>query len=350
MASGHDRPKRRNSISASHTEAVSPLPDLSETPAGRKRKKKSKHIEEVDELGQDESWDSDTIGFHRETYTPCISRRRSNATSIHEDETAQHEEVEEPVNVVDMGVEEEPENPVTETLADPIEDNSASNTATTALEAPVTTEQETLPTTQPKKKRGRKKKQPIVEEAIQDEQPTEEPTTPAELDPPFQATEVEEVSEKPKRKRGRPRKSDQAKATEIDAPPEPVEAPEEPAGKTADDDYHGASPEEDEEKPKSKKTAKKQKKKDNIVEDIPREDESPALKEIGANSITPSRSMSSEPASKKSKDVPATTENSKVKSQAKEPPKPAVSQSKSLYRVGLSKKSRIAPLLKCIKK
>lgn len=353
MASGHDLRKKRKPTSASHADAASPLPDTSETPASRKRKKKSQRIEEdVDELGQDESWDSDTIGHHRETYTPRLSRRRSNATNIHEDETAQQEEVEEPVDVVEIGVEEESENHITDIVADPMEENSASNIPpTTALEVPAATEGKNLPTAQPKKKRGRKKKQPVVEEAVQDEQTIEEPVAPVELDPPFQAVEVDDVSDKPKRKRGRPRKSDQAKATEIDAPPMPAESPDDPIGKkTLDEDYNEASAKEDEGNPKSKKAAKKQKKKDQVNVNTLREDGNLALKEVDVNSITPSRSASSEPVGKKSKEEPAAADNSKAKPKTKETPKSAASQSKALYRVGLSKKSRIAPLLKCIKK
>lgn len=356
MVSGHERPETRKTKSTSVAEATpnavgDPLPGLDETLTSRKRHNNPKRIEEVDELGQDEAWDSDTIGYHHETYRPRPSRRRSNATSTHESEAVQHEEVEDPVNVVDLGVEEEARTATVEPVVDPIEQTFASEAPHTASEIYEAVQRDQVPTTQPKK-RGRKKKQPVVEETIEGERPTEEPTAPAELDPPVQATEVEEVADKPKRKRGRPRKSDLPKPAEITAPSGPINPPEEPARKAAND-HNEVSPEKVAKEYKSKKTAKKPKERDNVDSDVPTEDESSALKEKDANSRIPARSVSSEPAGKKPKEAPAATaiaENKQGKSQAKEPPKPVASQSKAPYRVGLSKKTRIAPLLKIIKK
>ncbi|KAK7756423.1 hypothetical protein SLS62_001649 [Diatrype stigma] len=356
MVSGHDRPEPRKPKSTSIAEATpdaigDPLPGLNETPTSRKRHNNPKRTEEVDELGQDEAWGSDTIGYHDETYRPRPSRRRPNATNIYEGEAVPDEEVEEPVNVVDVCVEEEAFIPAAESKVDPIEQKAASDASIIAPEVFDAAQRDHVPINQPKK-RGRKKKQPVVEENMEDKGPAEEPTAPAEPDPPAQATEVEEVAEKPKRKRGRPRKSDQPKATEISAPSTRVDPHEEPAGKALDDDHKEVSPEKVAEECKPKKAAKKPGEKVNVDSDTPPEDESAILKEKDANSRTPSRSVSSEPAGKKPKEVPAATaaEDKQVKSQAKETPKPAASQPKGLYRVGLSKKTRIAPLLKIIKK
>ncbi len=356
MAFGHDRPRRRKSASSPHAEATAdatadPPPAPSGTPASQKRKKKSRPIQDVDELGHDDSWDSDAIGHHPELSRPRLSRRRSNASSIHEDETAQHEEPEEPVDAVDIGPEEE-----AVYLVEPVEQDPPSNPPPPALEAPIPAERVDAPTNQPKK-RGRKKKQPVVEEVIRDERPVEEAAAvPTEPDPPPQAPEAEEVVKNPKKKRGRPRKSDQAKTAKTAPPPVPAEVPEEPPGKAPDNDAAGASPGQlGEEEPKSKNAPRKRgKRTDDVAEEEPSgKDEVSALREVDANPGIPSRSASSEPAGKKKPAETAAAEN-QAKARTKETPKPAAAaaatQSKVLYRVGLSKKTRIAPLLKIIRK
>ncbi|RYP80815.1 hypothetical protein DL769_002285 [Monosporascus sp. CRB-8-3] len=348
MASGHGRPKRRKSASASHAEEEAAeatndaLLALSETPASlKKRRRKAKGVEEVDELGHDDSWDSDAVGYHRETYRPRRSRRRSNVASIHEDETAQNEAAEDPVDVV--GVDQ------TERPVDTVQEDSAAEAQPAAPEISEAVEPE-LPLKAQPKKRGRKKKQPAIEEVPQDEQPAEEEAAAIELDPPIQPAEVEEPVEKPKKKRGRPRKSDQAKAAEVDPPPAAVETQAEPEEQSRDNDDDEAPPEQVEGESKSKKAAQRRTRKSDPDEDMAPEQEPSALKELDGNAS--SRSMSSEPASKKSSEGGAATENDhQSKAQAaKETPKPAASQSKVLYRVGLSKKTRIAPLLKSIRK
>ncbi|RYP07871.1 hypothetical protein DL764_002237 [Monosporascus ibericus] len=351
MASGHGRPKRRKSASASHAEeavadaANDALLALSGTPASqKKRRKKAKDVEEADELGHDDSWDSDAVGYHRETYRPRRSRRRSNAASIHEDETAQKEAAEDPVDAVGMDQTEGP--------ADTVHEDSAAYAQPAAPEISQAVEPE-LPLKAQPKKRGRKKKQPTIEEIPQDEQPAEEEAAAVELDAPIQPAEVEGPVEKPRKKRGRPRKSDQAKAADVAAPPAEAEmqaeTQAEPEERSRDNDNDEAPPEQAEE-PKSKKAVQRRIRKSDPDEDMAPEQKVSALKELGDNAS--SRSMSSEPASKKSSEEGAATENhhqSKAQT-AKETPKPAASQSKVLYRVGLSKKTRIAPLLKSIRK
>ncbi|RYP02986.1 hypothetical protein DL765_010635 [Monosporascus sp. GIB2] len=348
MASGHGRPKRRKSASASHAdEAVADATNdallaLSETPASpKKRRKKTKGVEEVDELGHDDSWDSDAVGHHLETYRPRRSRRRSNAASIHEDETAQNEAAEDPVDVVEVDQTEAPANTVQE--------DSAADAQPAAPEIPKAVEPE-LPLKPQPKKRGRKKKQPAIEEISQDEQPAEEEAAAIELDPPIQPAEAEEPVEKPKKKRGRPRKSDQAKAAEVAAPQAAAETQAEPEEQSCENDNDETPPEQVEDGPKSKKAAQRRTRKSDPDEDTAPGREASALKELDGNAS--SRSMSSEPATKNSSEGGAATENNhQSKAQtAKETPKPAASQSKVLYRVGLSKKTRIAPLLKSIRK
>ncbi|RYP55767.1 hypothetical protein DL771_012358 [Monosporascus sp. 5C6A] len=348
MASGHGRPKRRKSASASHAEEAladasnDALPALSETPASlKKRRKKAKDVEEVDELGHDDSWDSDAVGHHRETYRPRRSRRRSNAASIHEDETAQNEAAEAPVDIVEMDQAEGP--------PDTVQEDSAPDAQPAVPEISKAVEPE-LPLKAQPKKRGRKKKQPAIEEIPQDQQPAEEEAAVIEIDPPIQPAEVEEPVEKPKKKRGRPRKSDPAKAAEVAVPPAAAETQGEPEEQTRDIDNDEAPPEQVEDEPKSKKAAQRRTRKSNPDEDTAPEQEASVLKELDGNAS--SGSMSSEPASKKSSEGRAATENNhQPKAEtARETPKSAASQSKVLYRVGLSKKTRIAPLLKSIRK
>ncbi|KAH6646776.1 hypothetical protein BKA67DRAFT_580546 [Truncatella angustata] len=192
-----------------------------------------------------------------------------------------------------------------------------------------------VPVVEPKK-RGRKKKQPIVEKPSGEEQA--EDTGASVTAMPEPAADVQTPEEKPKKKRGRPRKSDVAKPVEVSD--EPMPAPERSAGKTtksasaenglvedgsttiedswkqpvvdASTDSKNAQP-----KPTTDKT---------VTRDV-----SP-LKEADRNSLLASQSTISESNKSISKSM--------TPSQA----------GKAIYRVGLSKKSRIAPLLKIIRK
>ncbi|KAI0101897.1 hypothetical protein GGR51DRAFT_563109 [Nemania sp. FL0031] len=199
------------------------------------------------------------------------------------------------------------------------------------------------------KKRGRKKTKPVAEIL-----PTEAETTEAYLNQdstsPQQVTEVEPSVEKPKKRRGRPRKSGPPKATEEQFP-EPDIASELP---------RADSPQKDSDKIESSTLSKKQGKTEQKsktqrckateeVEDTESKDNRLALKEVDSNLRTPSKSGSAESSPTKTRAEPP-NEKSTPKKGSRETPKPTASQPKVPCRVGLSKRSRIAPLLKSIKK
>lgn len=383
MASETGHPAGRKSIFASQkkgstqdpsSEALPPPPPTLISPSQKKRKNRKRIEEEADELGHDDSWDTEAIHLPGETYKPRPSRSRSTAASIHEGETAEQNAADEPVGLVGTGQYHD--------TADPAEQAFVSAVPPpTTLEIPTPKEADAPPAAQPKK-RGRKKKQPVVE-VIQDELPAEEAET-STVDSLSHPVEMEEIIEKPKKKRGRPRKSDQAKATattkEAPVPPPRIEEPEEleapevaePEEDPFDKDDDGEASEQEVRKPRSNKARQKQskKKRKEASEDDgagSREPKgvSPPLKEVDVNTASannsraeaPSRSASTESAGKKSAGVAAAaapSEKLQTKAPTKETtalPKPvASSQSKVPHRVGLSKRSRIAPLLKIIKK
>ncbi|KAI4591479.1 hypothetical protein KJ359_001011 [Pestalotiopsis sp. 9143b] len=188
------------------------------------------------------------------------------------------------------------------------------------------------------KKRGRKKKQPVSEDIVLDDeaQISESATVPASVLPETQTTD-----EKPKRKRGRPRKSDVLQQADVQ-----IESP-------ADEGQSADGPAENEIQPekapakydtKAAKRDKTQPVADTSIEDdetaqVEKKDEdkntnisvSP-LKETDRNALGRSQSTIS--------DSDKSISKSATPSQA----------GKMSYRVGLSKKSRIAPLLKMIRK
>ncbi|CAJ2511770.1 Uu.00g073950.m01.CDS01 [Anthostomella pinea] len=358
MASGHGCAKRRKVIASptvdtpvadSRAEPANGSPDP--IPVKTNNKKRPKDMEDIDELGQDDSWDSDTIGYYRESYRPRTSRRRSKASIsiILEDEVGEQTGFPTPYEEVHN----KPADELAEIApADPEPPAAPESPATKADQA------EDQPTVQPKK-RGRKKKQPVVEVLPQDVPDTGLQVVAQEPPPLGTALEVEAPVEKPKKKRGRPRKSDFSKA-EVVAPEPPVaETVAAPGTSTIFESKEGEVDElaaeqfeEDIEEPNAKRRKKSRKETRNTEASTPSiSAESLPLKELDRNSRSPSKLHPSDALAAKSV-TPATDENLPTKSQAKETPKstPTASQSKALYRVGLSKRSRIAPLLKIIKK
>lgn len=190
------------------------------------------------------------------------------------------------------------------------------------------------------KKRGRKKKttQPLSEEVIH----AEETQDVASVSEPAIIPEVtpEAIAEKPKKKRGRPRKSDAQKnqdttdvavsatkklvGSKIAAPPSPEDTSVEGESMTIADSRKRSGGQ-------NLATTEKNKAEADISE-VTTRSVSP-LKEADRNALLTSQSTISD------------SDKSMVKSSI------TPSQAgKSLYRVGLSKKSRIAPLLKIIRK
>ncbi|KAK7948996.1 threonine synthase [Apiospora aurea] len=174
-----------------------------------------------DELAGDDGWDSEDVGFHREVYKPRPSRRRSNGANRQEDARAA-----EPATNDDVMH----ELPPTQDPLQPEETTEAARrmeiqeTPDIAVKAPAPapdTDPAMVNGKPPPKKRGRKKKQPQpsaasdeltqahtpgvsgAESGAIDSEPTAAPTA---ADP--YAFEDEAPAEKPKKKRGRPRKSE----------------------------------------------------------------------------------------------------------------------------------------------
>ena len=225
--------------------------------------------------------------------------------------------------------------------------------------APLKEEKPEAPTPAPKKKRGRKKKEPVIEDDV-------DVSLLEENQVPVSDVLLAEDSEPPaKKKRGRPRKST--------LPPEP----DTPATKLVDDSSIETPP-----PPTSTaKTGRRGRKKEEAVksaeyvveEEEKVEDEpAPALAEISQNSRPSSARDRVINASDDDDDDydGGTKENDSATKVVVAPPKresveekkevkkattaPAVasqaSATKVQYRVGLSRKSRIAPLLKIMRK
>lgn len=195
--------------------------------------------------------------------------------------------------------------------------------------------------TKAKKSRGRPKKKAHAEEDV------------AVTDPLEAMPVVDGSVTKTKKKRGRPRKSDQVNAKE--------ESPKlDPSLSTND-----ASLSEDAVQPEKRTTieideteTKVELAGDEDTNDSFKDDgsDSPAIRETDPNLSTRSISSIDDDATSKTSDAPATKKEEKsekptIGSKGSTPARGLSSIiNKPVYRVGLSKKSRIAPLLKCLRK
>ncbi|KAI0154289.1 hypothetical protein GGR57DRAFT_110387 [Xylariaceae sp. FL1272] len=302
------------------TESLAAPLQTQQPTSSKKKRASTLDTDEADELSIEDMFDSNEIGLPRELYKPRPSRRRSAAA---------------PSVAAEVGVSEEDIEPLTDAEA-AVEPSASLD----PISAPAEKEQiEPRP-----KKRGRKKKQPVVvddapEAALDNfEQPVDEFTSMPDV------VEVEVPAEKPKKKRGRPKK--ESVKTVVEAMPETDEL-----GEQAEEDIKIRKP-----SPKKKDQDKRPSKKKKMVVDsddeeddkveVEAEEAKPAdkklpLKELDRNSMSPSKSPTKKPYIKDEVSTP--------KPQATDTKVPA-SQTKVNYRVGLSKKSRIAPLLKIIKK
>ncbi|KAK0705161.1 hypothetical protein B0H67DRAFT_593339 [Lasiosphaeris hirsuta] len=234
----------------------------------------------------------------------------------------------------------------------------------------------------PPKKRGRRKKEAkIVETIIEEEiaeQSTHVPTeSPKLANEPVEAYEPEPV----KKKRGRPRKSEVSKVValiDLDDVPEPKPAVEPNPGKSNSRDEEEVAVDAPVETPASPipkaklgKRGRKKKVVEKVIADTEDEDEDEdegtpksarALSDLHTNVQPPATSATSNETRDdgaghgKDKDAKEDDQGVKSVSQVKETAKPRVTTAdqattgKVQYRVGLSKKSRIAPLLKSLRK
>ncbi|KAI1210491.1 uncharacterized protein F4807DRAFT_423594 [Annulohypoxylon truncatum] len=329
-----------------------------------KKRKRPKDIQDEDELVQDQSWDLNTDNSKQDNH----KRQRHNehwvySPSLNEDDgeieliSRPHEEL--PPR--EMECEELPGEDIYK-IDEPKPETSATEPYIPALAPePIQLEAQPKPAPQPKK-RGRKKKQPTNEQTNQVELPVQNQAT--DQDPNTAAKASEDPAEpvKAKKGRGRPRKSELAKTKIPVAPvasePEPIVSPKTP-GNDVESEESTSERTGTTKKPKNKEQAQKQEGGNvSINEPTANEngdrDASP-LKEISSNTRTQSqKSMSTEAVHAKPATESPASPNIPPKSQEKAhaipKPTPTASQPKVPYRVGLSKRTRIASLLKVIKR
>ncbi|KAI1635635.1 hypothetical protein F4809DRAFT_612862 [Biscogniauxia mediterranea] len=306
-------------------------------PSTDRNKERPEISGDADELGQEEPWNSDANDEYQDNYKPRPSRRRTKATTIMEDDDLG----EDPISTINGGSLEKPVDTDVEVEVEVIPD--APNTSTVD-EASTLDQPEQKPTVQPKK-RGRKKKQPVTEEINHvpgDESPA------INQEPDFLGPAIQPVAstEKPKKKRGRPRKSDtaakvEAVAAERDVPAETSVNPESEVTDARPEQSASDQDDQDAEKRKTKKMK---------VDDRTADGGTVPLKDVDRNTRSPSNALSSdEPLTKTPAETPA-PENRPSKPEAKKSSSSTPQPPKVPYRVGLSKRSRIAPLLKIIRK
>ncbi|KAI3341352.1 hypothetical protein F4824DRAFT_448636 [Ustulina deusta] len=333
--SGFDLPNERVPVANMEIEipapsqgCESPVMPQSRTPVS-KGKKRARQIVEEDELCLYDTRDPDGIDAPRESYKSRATKRRSVVAKGFVDVENNMDTLEDISNEPMVSTQSPPKFPASALLdTDPFEP-----------------EPEALP-----RKRGRKKKQPATEsppaqlEINEDSHLNQGPAS------PNKAATLEPSPAKPKKKRGRPRKSEFSKAAEEPLPEPPI----------VDEHLTTDLPQNDNNSDQSATAIRKQKddkqktkvKKSNAT----KEDEGPESEEnrlpfteVDNNLSTPSKSVSTKEPPTKAKTEPG-DDKSAPKTPLKENPKLGASQSKVTYRVGLSRRSRIAPLLKSIKK
>ncbi|KAI2779178.1 hypothetical protein F4815DRAFT_474378 [Daldinia loculata] len=359
IAAGHDFTEGNPAEAAlvdtqvAHDEAEPPIGDTTPKSLHSKRKKRTRSIqdEDEDEL-QDGPWDHEAVDRYQDKHKRRRNEPKLNPPSPHGDDAIEllpnpHEEILREQDYQDLPREE------THETGDATPEIPPTAPPPVPFNAPENNLPETQPTPQPKK-RGRKKKQAVKEQTLQEELPVENQAAAQEAPPAVKDPEVQIEPEKPKKKRGRPRKSDLAKPEIAPAPEHELRATHKAHEDDAQHSEITSEKTEATEKPKPKKKQKarsEQKEKEEEDPTTDKDDVEDALKEINSNSR-----LSEEPVS--AEEVPAKATPKQLADQHKSNekgstvPKPTStsSQPKVAYRVGLSKRTRIASLLKIIKK
>ncbi|KAI1748534.1 hypothetical protein F4782DRAFT_356616 [Xylaria castorea] len=331
IGNGFDSSNERSPVAALETETPvpnrknreSPVKAQSRTRVAKGKKRAAQDVEE-DELGRDDIWDPDDVDAPQDSHKPRATRRRAVLAAGFSDIGSKIDTLEH------------------------ISDEAAIQTqGPPELPAPL----EAQPDAQ-LKKRGRKKKQSTTENLVIETDTNEELNSNQNLVSPEKVAEAEPSPEKPKKKRGRPRKSGPSKAAE-EPMPEPPIADELPVTESPqkDDSPDTSAAVSRKQANSGRKTGRKKSKATEETEDVESDDERPPLTEVDSNLRSPSKSVSTKEETPARSRAGSNEEKSTPKTQSKETPKSATtSQSKPPYRVGLSKRSRIAPLLKSIKK
>ncbi|KAK8086364.1 hypothetical protein PG994_001338 [Apiospora phragmitis] len=348
-------PKLPRQLSRVDEEGVQPI---GRSPSPKRQKKSKRRSDDDDELAGDEGWDSEDVGFHREVYKPRPSRRRSNGAknNVGAAEAATDDDV-----IQDIPPTQDPHQPAITTTEAEREILETPDIAAKAPDPPPVM----VGGKPPPKKRGRKKKQPVQpsasDELTQAQTPSvlgvesgaveAEPTAaPAAADP--YAVEDDAPVEKPKKKRGRPRKSDTpVKAAELCS----IRTENNTLPSTADP----LAMDEDIAPETTERSARRSATRKASEPDATTHGSASPLQEVDRNTKhhTPpavaaaeaSESESSSTTTKKPAAIPAAASSAAKKTT--NPATPSQQQpGKPGYRVGLSKKSRVASLLKIIRK
>ncbi|KAH7040702.1 uncharacterized protein B0I36DRAFT_344399 [Microdochium trichocladiopsis] len=286
--------------------------------SGKKRKsvKKSADDEDEDELaGTDDMWAFQGKDEPEEAYRPRPSRRRMKAASPNKDETHGHESKPDEKH-------EEDELALT---------NNDEQTSAMGRKRRVEVhedEEKTPEVAIVPKKRGRKKKQPPAAEMPVEATVVEDGAgaqhSEQNLEAGLSEDIVNELPEAPKKRRGRPKKSDKAKIASV----------AEPGADGQDNAVLNTKNEGDDQKNRTGVSADEEK----------RHSPSPKRTALETKDVNTGGSL---------KEVPKPEGDAGEMSSAKPVAKsstPMGLQRTAQYRVGLSKKSRIAPLLKIIRK
>ncbi|KAI1820549.1 hypothetical protein F4861DRAFT_54860 [Xylaria intraflava] len=302
----------------------------SRTLSSKGKEAAAKEVEE-DELCQDNTWDPGDIDLPRECYKPRPTKRRAAAAA-------------ELLNIKTG----------TETLEE-VSEGAAIHTldvfkpATSSL---MDTDPLDPPPGSPPKKRRRKKKADVEETSPTEAEKTEVSYLERDPDPSSEETEVDVLMENPKKQRGRLRKTKAQKGAEKTSREPPMaEEPPRTHSPRQDDDLEKSTTT----TRKAENGGKKAKGKNNKPIEIEASDSDTELeesrvplKEVDGNAKAPSEPLSARETPPKA--VAPKNEKLATESQPKETTRLAAAQSKAIYRVGLSKRSRIAPLLKTIRK
>ncbi|KAK1980620.1 AT hook domain-containing protein [Colletotrichum cereale] len=318
---------------------------ISAAPARRKRDRPGCKLPKTAEAQQgNEAWETDGIALLEETYRPCLSRRRG-GESCWQDQAGNLEETDVPV--ADMGP---------------------------AAQLPA---EEPAPASPPKtKRRGRPKKSDavaVVSAVTVIASVSPRASEPSDITKNLTGTDVAAATPPTKKKRGRPRKTDKATAVstqqEFEGQPEAEAAHDGNQADTATDGKHtkGVQPGETAKYSKGRRGDNKKDPVDSAVETSSTADspqvrgETVVLQPVASNAALKPASDGLGPqiAAKERKAMAdksmSVNEQDKTETvgkadRKKTPTTPASSAGKPIYRVGLSKKSRIAPLLKSLRK
>ncbi|KAK7978265.1 hypothetical protein PG988_005755 [Apiospora saccharicola] len=381
-------PKLPRQLSRVDEEGVQPI---GWSPSPKRQKSKKRRSDDDDELAGDDGWDSEDVGFHREVYKPRPSRRRSNGASnagaAAQDNNNNAQAAEAATNddvIQDLPSTQDPHQPPVTTeeasreipeTPDIVAKASAQAPDPAPIMPPPPSDSDELAPAQAPSVSG-------AESGAVDSEPTATSAAAADL---YAFGDDAAPAEKPKKKRGRPRKSDtpvkapnkspvRTEQTTLPSTADPLARDEEdfvpdaaarPSARRSASEEIPPSEEEDDEddepvvKKRGRKPAKRPKVSKEPEEAITTHGSASPLQEVDHNTklqspavaaVEASESESSTPARKLAAGPAATPAASSTTKKTANPATPSQQPGKVAYRVGLSKKSRVTSLLKIIRK